>query len=211
MHTQLSDFARLLRSTPHFHDIDADLSPVGTILEAANRTNMAMRLPLHHRYLRKQRPKEASYDHVTQLALGLLTAYAYATGAKQVIVRLAHDGQLQAISFQPRPYGVGNWTREHSISPAKLWDNDTDPFVAPPDALRSASQVMDISTRAQMHMAGKLARTVHERMYGPRSKILGATATIQFGDGQIPPPPRLMARMVYRSTTGTERIETLET
>ncbi len=94
MHTQLSDFARLLRSTPHFHDIDADLSPVGTILEAANRTNMAMRLPLHHRYLRKQRPKEASYDHVTQLALGLLTAYAYATGAKQVIVRLAHDGQF---------------------------------------------------------------------------------------------------------------------
>ena len=99
-----------------------------TLWTAVNDTNLKLRLPLYWDQLRKPRPKKAVYDASIQAGLAVLGSFAMITNTKQAIVRIEH-GNATAVSFQPRPFGEANWTRDHGIMPVALQNSYSDPLL----------------------------------------------------------------------------------
>jgi len=184
----LEVFAEFLLLTDPFKGLPAMNRPADTILEASKQTNMALRLPLYYTRLGKPRPKPKIFEEAIQYGLGLLTAFASAADTNQIIVRLK-DGERDAISMQPRLFGA-NWVRKHGISPANLWNNNTDPMPAPDPALPAEEQASELSTRGMLHMAGKVALAI-QRM----DPLTPADGTVTFVFNEEYP---LFARAVFR-------------
>lgn len=155
MRSLLTAFADGIRCTAPYLDQPQTTRPADTIWEAHNRANLALRQPLYHRRLGKNRPKPKAYDAAIQQGLAVLAAFASAAGTRQIIVRLSGN-EREAISMQPRPFGV-NWVRRHGITPASLHDNHLDPLPTPHPGFGSAGMAAELSTRGVLHLAGKTA------------------------------------------------------
>lgn len=184
----LEAFAEGLRTLEPFSQMPAMTRPADMIWEASNVTNLALRQPLYHQRLGKPRPKDKVFDTAIQHGLTLLAAFARAAGTRQIIVRL-QDGERDAISMQPRPFGA-NWVREHGVSPASLWNNNTDPLPCPDPELPAHGQAAELSTRGVMHMAGKVALALQRRH---SATPMSGTVTFVFQE-EYP----LVARAVFR-------------
>jgi hypothetical protein len=134
-----------------FASLPAMSRPLDELAFAHEYTLLALRLPLHHRRLRKARPKPKLYDAAIQPGLAILGAFAQQMGTRQAIVRL-ENGKPSAISFQPRPFEA-NWTREHALSPEALHDPTT-------DRLLLSDTLPRVSTGDMVHLAAKIALAV---------------------------------------------------
>lgn len=192
----LEAFAEGLWLTTPFQHLPATTRLQDLVWIAANSTNSALRLPLYNEYLRKPRPKTKVFDEAIQSGLAVLAAFAHAAGTRQAVVRLG-EGQLQAISFQPRPHGA-NWTAAHAIAPLELWDNRTDPLPTPDSAQAPAGMMVEMSTRGILHLAGKTAKAI-ARLHGehdntPKGFVSDATVTFEFPAGFMRPRARAILR-----------------
>lgn len=193
MPTLLQAFAANLLMTPqyvHLRDLPPTTRHPEVIWQAHDAANLALRQPLYHRRLGKPRPKPKAYETAVQQGLAVLAAFAMATNTRQIIVRLL-DGEREAISMQPRLFGV-NWVRRYGISPENLWDSQSDPLPTPaPGVHPPAGMAAELSTRGVMHLAGKTALAV--QLCEPDCSPHG-TATFVFQNGF--PAPR--AHVVFR-------------
>jgi hypothetical protein len=178
----IAAIVRSLRDTLPFASLPAMSRPLDELAYAHDYTLLALRLPLHHRRLRKARPKPKLYDAAIQPGLAILGAFAQQMGTRQAIVRL-EDGAPSAISFQPRPFEA-NWTREHALSPHALADPTT-------DRLLLSDTLPRVSTGDMLHLAAKVALAVVDKTEAEAN----GTATFQFVAGK---PFRPMVRVVYR-------------
>lgn len=142
-----------LRRTVPFRSLPVTTRPQDALWHAQNDTLLALRLPLHHAFLNKRRPKPKDYETAIQMGLALLASGAKILGTRQIIVCL-EDGMRQSVSFQPRPFGDANWTAAHAISPPILHSNFTDPLLDPADTRPTS---LELTTRGLLHLAGQTA------------------------------------------------------
>jgi hypothetical protein len=179
-----------LRRTPPYRSLPVTNRPHDALWHAHNDALHMLRLPLHHQYLRKPRPKPAAFDAAIQAGLAILASFAWVIGTRQAIVRIS-DGQRQAISFQPRPFGT-NWTAEHAISPVSLHSNVLDPLLAPSPPIEARAQPrLEVPTRDILHLAGKTALVLMNSTGGEHK-----TGHVTFVFDNSGPEPR--ARAVWR-------------
>ncbi len=191
-----------LRHTVPFRGLPATSRPTEQLWTAHNDTLLLLRLPLYHDRLRKPRPKQKVYDAAIQAGLAVLGAVARETDTHQAIVRIA-DGEPDAISFQPRPFGA-NWTREHGITPTALQQSWSDPLLECDPVMGSVSLTMDVSTRDIVHLAAKVALAVVKST--TTSSHPSGTATFTFTRRSFLPE----ARVVYRPLQPNEPARIVE-
>jgi hypothetical protein len=127
-HTQMAAMVTLLATTGAFNE--ATLRPTNNrskpLWNAIDQTALALRLPLYNRRLGKQPAKPAVREEAIQKGLALLGAFGTVFDVKQVVVS-TKDGQVDRVSFQPRPNGL-NWTARHAISPEAMTRIPASPF-----------------------------------------------------------------------------------
>jgi hypothetical protein len=168
-----------------------------TLWTAVNDTNLKLRLPLYWDQLRKPRPKKAVYDASIQAGLAVLGSFAMITNTKQAIVRIEH-GNATAVSFQPRPFGEANWTRDHGIMPVALQNSYSDPLLERDRADGPIPLTMDVSTRDILHMARKVADAVVKS--STTTMFADGVATFTFARRSFRPE----ARVIYRPLQANE-------
>jgi hypothetical protein len=176
--------ARLQRTAP-FHGKPVMNRPLNTLWHWHEQTLLQLRQPLHHRYLRKPRPKLKVYDEAIQAGLAILAAFASETHVKQAIVRIGADNRLDAISFQPRPFAAA-WNRTHAISPGALADAMMDPM--------SGAEVPRMHVADMIHLAGKVSLAIANKVTDDGD--ISGHATFEFN--RNPNAPETLVLVTYR-------------
>lgn len=150
-----------LRLTQPFFDLPATTRPMNRILDALNRTLLALRMPLYHVHLKKPAPKPKDRAAAVKCGMALLGSFAFCTNTRQAIIT-TWDGHPRSISFQPRPQGL-NWNVPHCI-------------YIPTDAEISAKSAVE--TEDMLFLAPKIACAVGGYQAGQMPDL---TATFSFG------------------------------